>query len=74
MGISYLENVNLDSTLNYVRAKTPRGLRRAMLQNNLRLKAFIKYETPYRDSDGYLYAWYYEPTSLEQLERLSDGE
>lgn len=72
MGIAYLENVRVSTAMNYVRARTPRGLRLAMLRNNTRLKGFVKYEAPYRDSDGYLYAWFYE--DLDQFDEVSRGD
>jgi len=74
MGVSYLENVSVSSAPNFIKAKSPRGLRLAMLRNNLRLKAFIKY-FDIQFVSGNWYAWYFEPETLStDFQGVTNGE
>jgi hypothetical protein len=38
-----------------------------MLENNLRLGAFVKYQDIYQDKSGQWVAWYYEDFNLEGI-------
>lgn len=60
MGITYYSNRGeLNTIPNYVTARTPQGLRRAMLRVNMRLKAFASfYDIQF--VNGRWYAWYWE--------------
>jgi hypothetical protein len=41
----------------FIKARTPEALKRAMLDNNVRLKAFVGYFS-IQFVNGYWYAWY----------------
>lgn len=45
---------------NYLKGATPDLLRVSMLENNLRLKAFIQYQDIRELKDGSWICWYYE--------------
>lgn len=51
----------------YVKARTPEGLKRAMLQNNLKFKAYCNYSN-IQFVDGNWYAWF--TVDLNLSERL----
>jgi hypothetical protein len=54
----------------FVKSKTARGLQRACLDNNLRLKAYVNYfDIQYVEAEKTWYAWYYLAIDI----RRSDG-
>lgn len=60
MGITYFANRgDVDTIPNFVTARTPRGLRRQMLLNNIRLKAYCHYHSiQFVAGEGRWYAWF----------------
>lgn len=76
---SYIENPGPLSAPDFVTAKTPRGLRRAMLRNNIKQKGFVVYEAiQFVDKDGLWYAWFYvkpDPNrSMQSMVEEIDGD
>ena len=69
MAYHSISNPGMDNIPNFLRARSPQGLRRLMRRNNLRLRAFIKYDIQWVDSEKQWYAWYYV-----DFERLTDQE
>jgi hypothetical protein len=63
-----------DTTLDFLVARTPEGLRRAMLRNNLKHKAFINYMTPQYvkkggEDEGRWYVWFF----VSEMEKDNRG-
>ena len=54
---------------NYLKAKTPRGLRLLCIKNNAKLSSTIQY-FDIQFVKGYWYAWYYEPLTAEGINDL----
>lgn len=57
---------------NFIRSKSPRGLRLLMLKNNIKLSATVRY-FDIQFVKGSWYAWYFEPRSLSELEKDLNG-
>lgn len=56
----------LDNIPNYLTARSPQGLRRAMLVNNLRKQTQLVYSN-IQFVDGKWYAWFYEETNFNEV-------
>lgn len=65
----------MDTIPNFVKSKSPQGLRRLMRRNNFRFRAFIKYDIHWVDSEKTWYAWFYiEAEKLNEQEKVElDG-
>lgn len=62
----------LDRIPNYLKAQTPRGLRLAMLKNNVKNATQFVYHS-IQFVDGYWYAWYYVTSTLGEINNGSNG-
>jgi hypothetical protein len=62
---------------NFLKARSPQGLRRAMLINNTRNNTFYQYfDIQLNPADGFWYAWFYKDVGSEDvavLERADTG-
>jgi hypothetical protein len=74
--VNYIENPGPLSAPDFITAKTPKGLRRAMLRNNLKQKGFVVYEfIQYVQSDKLWYAWFYvKPKTIREVEGELSGD
>lgn len=71
---SYLQQpLSINHILDFVSAKTPRGLRRSMLRNNAKHKGFVVYQDV-QFVKGSWYAWYYVTEEMEGLDKLMHEE
>ena len=43
---------------NFLKARSPQGLRLAMLNNNKKTGKYFKYSTPMQSNDGLWYTWF----------------
>ena len=63
---------------NFVRGRSPQGLRRAMLTNNARLGSFVHYfniQFVALQKDAYWVAWFFEPIqNNDPIFNVQDGE
>lgn len=57
---------------NFIKAKTPRGLRLLMIRNNVRLKATVQY-FDVQFVKGAWFAWFYEPLNMESIDDLAEN-
>lgn len=57
----------LDKIPNFVKAKTPSGLRRLMFENNMRKNVQYVYHA-IQFASGYWYAWYYEEIKASEVD------
>ena len=57
---------------NYVRARSPLGLRRAMLLNNAKRNTFYEYFDISQDIKGDWYAWFMMDIGAEDVALLDD--
>lgn len=55
----------LDKIPNYIKAKSPQGLRRLMLANNVRHATEFRYSIIF--ANGEWYAWYYLTTDFKEV-------
>lgn len=55
---------------NFLRAKTPEDLRKAMLMNNARMGAWVEY-FDIQKQDGQWIAWFYEDLTSAQASALT---
>lgn len=59
MGITYSDSMGVLAAPKFLSATSPRMLRREMIKNNVRLKAYVLYtDIRYVESEGKWYAWY----------------
>lgn len=59
---------SLDEIPQFLTARTPMGLRRAMLRNNTRQKGFVVYQDiQWVESDRRWYAWFYVKVEQELM-------
>ena len=74
--MNYIENPGPTSAPDFISAKTPRGLRRAMLRNNFKQKGFVVYEfIQFVAKDGLWYAWFYvKPETMREVEEEIGGD
>lgn len=70
-GAYFTKAPSLSDVPNFVSAESPQGLRRAMLKNNLKLKAFVNYSN-IQFANGRWFAWYVVDISTPGQE-LPDG-
>lgn len=61
-----------DTIPNFVTARTPQGLRRAMSRNNMKFKAFIVYRDIQFVNDKWI-AWFDAPITQEEIESQMSG-
>lgn len=60
------ETARLDKIPNFVKAKSPEGLRRVMLMNNIRnAMQFVYHDIQF--VNGYWFAWYYEQSQFNEV-------
>lgn len=62
--------VSLQRIPNYLRARSPQGLRRAMLLNNSKTSTFFQYFDIQHVADpqgGYWYAWYFKDVNNDDI-------
>lgn len=59
-------DARLDKIPNYITAKTPQGLRRVMLMNNVKHVMQFTYHN-IQFVNGAWYAWYYESANIGEL-------
>ena len=59
-------DARLDKIPNYITARTPQGLRRAMLMNNVKHVMQFTYHA-IQFVNGSWYAWYYESVNMGDL-------
>lgn len=72
MGISYFgQKEGLDTVPDFVSARTPLGLRRAMFLNNKKQKGFVVYQDV-SFVKGKWYAWYYVKLKTEDVLNTKD--
>lgn len=57
----------------FVKARSPQGLRRQMLMANARRGAFHKFND-IQFVDGYWYAWYYAEVTNQDVEDMSEPD
>jgi len=60
--------------LNYITATSPKGLRRFMLRNNVRLGYFVNYINIQQMQDGRWIAWYYANIEHEASKKPLEGQ
>jgi len=59
----------------FLRAKTPLGLRRAMLRTNAKHSGFVKYfDIQYIEKEDRWYAWYFVTEDMDGLQEILNGE
>lgn len=58
---------------NFVKAKTPRGLRLLMLKNNAKLSATVQY-FDIAFVKGHWFAWFYEPLTTESANAIIEND
>ena len=66
---------SMESIPNFIRAKSPQGLRRLMRRNNLRRRGFVQYNIIFVESEKLWYAWYYlneEKMTVEEKAELDE--
>jgi hypothetical protein len=60
------ETARLDKIPSFVKARTPEGLRRVMLINNIKnAMQFVYHDIQF--VNGFWYAWYYEQTDFSEV-------
>lgn len=58
---------------NFIRARSPQGLRRLMLLTNARYGAWVQYQD-IQFVNGEWIAWYHAPLDTNEFESLTSGE
>ena len=73
--LNYLEGpLGVANIPNAIVARTWSGLRRAMFRNNLKHKAFIKYDIIWNSTEKKWYAIYFQNENFEGMEKIIKGE
>jgi len=67
------EYASLSNVPNYVKARSPEGLRRAMLRNNVRIGMQLVYHS-IQFTNGEWVAWFYEDAKLEEVYKTLSGK
>ena len=68
-----MQQVSLKRIPNYLKARSPQGLRRLMLLNNARASSFYEYLNIQFIPDakgGYWYCWYYKDVDNQDIQDL----
>lgn len=71
--------MNINNVPTFLKARSPKGLRRLMLMNNLQRKSVFKYDIMQDNKTGVWYAWYQIDAteildeSFNDLEKTSGG-
>jgi len=66
--------LGIDTIPNFISARTPAGLRRAMLRNNTKQKGYVFYHhIQWVESEKRWYAWFDVKEEIQSLESLAGG-
>lgn len=69
----FTPNLGVEDIPNFLRARSAAGLRRAMLKNNLKHKAFVQYfDIQFNEAERVWYAWYFSNLSRDENQSIED--
>lgn len=63
---------DLTAIPDFISASSPKGLRRLMLRNNIKRKAWFEYDIQFNPKDGKWYAWFLNINEEENVKALEE--